>query len=80
MTRQGIDENYRAVPCKIAWEGSYYYIQTYVEGEWTSGKLEEGWELVTFVPDAEIYLKDSFPEGELELVRLGVFRRQKPSV
>jgi hypothetical protein len=79
MTKEGIDQNYQTSPCKLGWEGSHYYIQTYVEGEWTSGKLE-GWELVTFVPDAEIYLENSFPEDELKLIRLGVFRRTKPSV
>ena len=79
MTREGIDENYQTLPCKLGWEGSYYYIQTYIAGEWTSGKLD-GWELVTFVPDAEIYLENSFPEDELKLIRLGVFRRTKSSV
>lgn len=76
MTRPGIDENYQTLPCKLAWEGSYYYIQTYIAGEWTSGKLE-GWELVTFVPDAEMYLENSFRQDELKLIRLGVFRRTK---
>jgi hypothetical protein len=37
---------------------------------------EKGWEFIAFVPNPEVYIKDSFSESMSELVRLAVFKRR----
>jgi hypothetical protein len=63
----------------VDWDGGDYYLAAMVQkNDWTNADHlgEMGWEFVAFVPNHEVYIKDSFPQGILELVRMAVFKRQ----
>ena len=69
------ETKYRAYPCKFGWEGSFYYLQIFKDGQWIDAyKTVEGLDLVTFVPGGEENLKNSFEPDELTFIRLGVFK------
>lgn len=70
---------HRVYRVKPKWDGGKYYLAVMAEADrWSNADhlAEKGWEFVAFVPDHEVYVKDSFTESELKFVRLAVFKRQ----
>jgi hypothetical protein len=67
---------------KVLWSGGDYYLGALIEkdDDWPNVDHlgEMGWEFVAFIPDHEIYIKDSFASEELALIRLAVFKRRIP--
>jgi hypothetical protein len=67
---------------KVLWDGRDYYLAAMIEkSEWMNVDHlgEKGWEFVAFVPNHEVYISDSFSQGEkgeLRFVRLAVFKRE----
>lgn len=69
---------HRVFRVMVNWDGGDYYLSAMVQQEdWTNVDHlgEKGWEFVAFVPNPEVYIKDSFPDT-LEYIRLAVFKRQ----
>jgi len=73
---------HRVFRVKVLWDGRDYYLAAMIEkSEWMNVDHlgEKGWEFVAFVPNHEMYISDSFSQGEkgeLRFVRLAVFKRQ----
>ena len=73
---------HRVFRVKVAWSGGDYYLTAMIEkSDWMNVDHlgEQGWEFVAFVPNPEVYVSGTFesgPEGELQFVRLAVFKRQ----
>ena len=70
---------HRVFRVRVDWDGGDYYLTAMIQtNDWANADHlgEEGWEFVAFVPDHEVYIKDSFSERMLPLVRLAVFKRQ----
>ena len=73
---------HRVFRVKVLWDGRDYYLAAMIEkSEWMNvdDLGERGWEFVAFVPNHEVYISDSFSQGEkgeLRFVRLAVFKRQ----
>jgi hypothetical protein len=69
----------RVFRVKVDWDGGDYYLSAMIQkNEWTNvdhlGEL--GWEFVTFVPNHEAYISDSFEDSELPFIRMAVFKRE----
>ncbi len=69
----------RVFRVKMAWDGGDYYLTAMIQkNDWTNvdhlGDL--GWEFVSFVPNHEVFISDSFAASELELIRMAVFKRE----
>jgi hypothetical protein len=63
----------------VSWDGGDYYLAAMIQkNDWMNVDHlgEKGWEFVAFVPNHEVYIRDSFDENTLDLVRLAVFKRQ----
>jgi hypothetical protein len=70
---------HRVFRVRVEWDGGDYYLSAMIQkSEWMNVDHlgEKGWEFIAFVPNHEVYIKDSFPEGAIQLVRLAVFKRQ----
>lgn len=71
---------HRVFRVSVQWDGGDYYLGARIQksDEWLNVDHwgEKGWEFVAFVPNHEVYIKDSFSEEMLEFVRLAVFKRQ----
>ena len=70
---------HRVYRVQVQWDGGDYYLAAMIQKEdWVNADHlgEKGWEFVAFVPNPEVYIKDSFSEGVLQTVRLAVFKRQ----
>ena len=73
---------HRVLRVKVEWDGADYYLAAMIEkSEWMNVDHlgEKGWKFIAFVPNHEAYISGSFTggeEGELQFVRLAVFRRQ----
>jgi hypothetical protein len=70
---------HRVFRVRVEWDGGDYYLSAMIQkSEWMNVDHlgEKGWEFIAFVPNHEVYIKDSFPEGSLQFIRLAVFKRQ----
>lgn len=70
---------HRVFRVRVEWDGGDYYLSAMIQkSEWMNVDHlgEKGWEFIAFVPNHEVYIKDSFPQGSLQLVRLAVFKRR----
>jgi hypothetical protein len=73
---------HRVYRVKVKWDGGDYYLAAMIQkDDWKNVDHlgEQGWEFVAFVPDHEVYIRDSFTKGErgeLQFVRMAVFKRQ----
>ncbi len=70
---------HRVYRMQVQWDGGDYYLAAMIQkDDWKNvdhlGEL--GWEFVAFVPNHEVYIKDSFNEASLQFVRLAVFKRR----
>ena len=69
----------RVFRVKVQWDGGDYYLAAMVQKEdWKNIDHlgEQGWEFVAFVPDHEVFIRNSFEERELKYIRLAVFKRR----
>jgi hypothetical protein len=70
---------HRVFRVMVMWDGGDYYLGAMIQkDDWRNVDHlgEKGWEFVAFVPNHEVYIRDSFKEKTLELVRLAVFKRR----
>ena len=71
---------YRVFRLNVGWDGGDYNLEAMIQkDEWRNANSlgDEGWEFVAFVPNPDVYIKDTFPEEERRaFVRLGVFKRR----
>ena len=69
----------RVFRVQVNWDGGDYYLAAMIQkNEWTNVDHlgDMGWEFVAFVPNHEVYIKDSFDEDHLQFIRMAVFKRE----
>ena len=71
---------HRVYRVMVMWDGGDYYLAAKIQksDDWLNADHlgEKGWEFVAFVPNPEAYIKDSFSEEHLAVIRLAVFKRK----
>jgi hypothetical protein len=69
----------RVYRVQVDWDGGDYQLSAMIQkDDWKNVDHlgEIGWEFVAFVPDHEVFIKDSFPKELLPFIRMAVFKRQ----
>ena len=83
---------YKVFRSRISWNGGEYRLSLLngkdPKTDWVDADIlgKEGWDFVSFVPDGEVYIRDTFDSIELQFIRIALFKRviqgreQKPSI
>lgn len=71
---------HRVFRVRVDWDGGDYYLSAIIEksDRWLNVDVlgEKGWEFVSFVPNHEVYINQSFDKEHLQYIRLAVFKRE----